>query len=69
MQTFYKMKERKQIVMVEAAPNYMGAKMALALREKGYETTLISISGDTEEEFLKKAYSKRICFDFKYFKN
>lgn len=60
--------DKKQIVFVENGPADMSAKMAFVLRNKGYETILISLMGDIEGDFLKKAYNQRISFNLKFFK-
>ena len=57
----------RQIVFVESAPTDMLAKMALLLRRKGYETVLISLL-ESDKDFLKQAYSRRIDFNFRFFK-
>jgi len=59
---------KKQIVFIESSPVDMTAKMAYTLRKKGYETVLVTLTGETEKPLLKKAYDKRYTFDFKFFK-
>jgi UDP-N-acetylglucosamine:LPS N-acetylglucosamine transferase len=62
------MKMKKQIVFIENGPSEMLAKVAYILKKKGYETVLVSITGDLENDFLKDSYNKRVSFDFRYFK-
>lgn len=59
---------KKQIIMLETSPTDMVAKISYILRKRGYETVLISITGNLDTDFLRKSYDKRISFDFKYFK-
>jgi hypothetical protein len=57
---------KKQIVFVEVAPSIASFKVAKILKEKGYETILISFL-KFKKDFYKSAYSKIIDFNLNAF--
>jgi hypothetical protein len=62
------MVEEKKILFIESSPTDMVAKMALSLKSSGYNSSLITITGDTNSPFLKKAYSSLLTLNFQFIK-
>lgn len=59
---------KKQIVFAESSSTVFTAKLAKALRDKGYETILVSMLPASTEEFNKAAFVKTISFNMKFMK-
>lgn len=58
----------RQVVIIESSPTDMVAKMAKYLRREGYETFLLTLTGDLSAPLLQEAYTQRFSIGASFFK-